>query len=242
LDKIGAPTWGNNTLEKEEIFDYKYKGKNRLHLSFDKYNRIDYDWRKLKNVKAVGYIRISTNEDKQKYGFSVQRGAIEEYCRKNRLKLIRVYKDTKSGKSLKRPEIQKLLSEKDDFQVVVIFKLDRLSRSVLDLLKLIHEDLQGKDVVFIEEGIDQRTKEGRLFLTQLASFAEYERELIVSRIKDGLAEARKKGVKLGMEPKYPQYSERVKKMRNEGLTWKKICIKLMINYRTAKKAFDDGCR
>lgn len=190
----------------------------------------------------VGYIRISTNEDKQKYGLDVQLGAIENYCKHNGLKLNKIYKDTRSGKSLKRPGIQKLLSEKDGFQVLVVFKLDRLSRSVLDLLKLIREDLSDKDVVFIEEGIDQRTKEGRLLLNQLASFAEYERELIVSRIKDGLAEAKKKGVKLGAEPKYPQFHDRVREMRKEGKTWKEVCDVLRINYRTAKKALKSRCR
>ena len=189
-----------------------------------------------RTVKAVGYVRISTNEDKQKYGLKVQLRAIREYCRKHGLELVKVYKDTRSGKSLKRPGIQELLAEKNDFQVLVIYKLDRLSRSVLDLLKLIREDLKGIDVVFIEEGIDQRTKEGRLFLTQLASFAEYERELIVSRIKDGLTEAKKKGVKLGAEPKFPKYRNKVRQMRQHGKTWKQICQRLKINYRTAKKA------
>ena len=189
----------------------------------------------MKGIKAVGYIRISTNEDKQKYGFDVQLGAIRVYCKQNKLELLKVYKDTRSGKSLKRPGIQKLLSEKNDFQVVIIFKLDRLSRSVLDLLKLIREDLRGKEIVFIEEGIDQRTKEGRLLLNQLASFAEYERELIISRIKNGLAEAKKKGVKLGAEAKYPKYRRRVIEMKHQGKTWKEICKELGINYRTAKK-------
>ncbi len=204
-------------------------------MTVDRYNRRFYAWGDLKGIKAVGYIRISTNEDKQKYGFKVQIGAIREYCKKNKLKLFKIYKDTKSGKSLKRPGIQKLLAEKESFQVVIIFKLDRLSRSVLDLLRLIREDLSGKDVVFIEEGIDQRTKEGRLLLNQLACFAEYERELIVSRIHNGLAEAKKKGVKLGAEPKYPQYSKRVKRMRKQGKNWKEICEELGINFRTAKK-------
>lgn len=190
----------------------------------------------MKGTKAAGYIRISTNEDKQKYGLNVQLVAIKRYCRKNKLNLIKVYRDSRSGKSLKRPGIQELLAEKNDFQVLVIYKLDRLSRSVLDLLKLIREDLRGIDVVFIEEGIDQRTKEGRLFLTQLASFAEYERELIISRIKDGLTEAKKKGVKLGAEPKFPKYRDKVRQMRQQGKTWKQICQKLKINYRTAKKS------
>ena len=193
----------------------------------------------MKNVKAVGYIRISTNEDKQKYGFAVQLNAIRDYCRKHRLELVKVYKDTKSGKSLFRPGIQKLLTEKENFQVLVIFKLDRLSRSVLDLLKLLREELIGKEIVFIDEGIDQRTKEGRLFLTQLASFAEYERELIVSRIKNGLAEAKRKGVKLGAEPKYHQYGKKVKELRSQRKTWKQICERLGINYRTAKKSLKE---
>ena len=193
----------------------------------------------MKNAKTVGYIRISTNEDKQKYGLEVQLSAIREYCRKHRLELVKIYKDSKSGKSLLRPGIQKLLAEKDSFKVLVIFKLDRLSRSVLDLLKLIREELKGKEIVFIEEGIDQRTKEGRLFLTQLASFAEYERELIVSRIKNGLAEAKKQGVRLGAEPRYHQYSEKVKEMKMQGKTWKEICSQLGINFRTAKKCVEE---
>ena len=193
----------------------------------------------MKNANTVGYIRISTNEDKQKYGFEVQLSAIREYCRKHRLELVKIYKDSKSGKSLLRPGIQKLLAEKDSFKVLVIFKLDRLSRSVLDLLKLIREELKEKEIVFIEEGIDQRTKEGRLFLTQLASFAEYERELIVSRIKNGLAEAKKQGVRLGAEPRYHQYSEKVKEMKMQGKTWKEICSQLGINFRTAKKCVEE---
>ncbi len=194
----------------------------------------------MKNVKAVGYIRISTNEDKQKYGFQIQLSAIKDYCKKHKIELVKIYRDSKSGKSLSRPGIQNLLSEKENFQVLVIFKLDRLSRSVLDLLKLIREELKGKEVVFIDEGIDQRTKEGRLFLTQLASFAEYERELIVSRIKNGLAEAKKKGVKLGAEPKYQKYREKVREMRQQGMSWNKICKHLKINYRTARKCLENS--
>jgi len=169
----------------------------------------------------------------------VQVSAIQDYCAKHGLEHVKIYKDTKSGKSLNRPGIQKLLKEKGRFQVVVIFKLDRLSRSVLDLLKLIREELSDKEVVFLEEGIDQRTKEGRLLLNQLASFAEYERELIVSRINNGLAEARKKGVKLGKEPTYPRYMKQVRRMREEGMALKSIARELGINFRTVKKCLKE---
>jgi len=190
-----------------------------------------------RRLKAVGYIRISTCEDKQKYGFNVQLEAIKSYCKREGFNLIEVYKDEKSGSSLNRSGIQDLLKNKDDFQVVLVYKIDRLSRSVLDLLKLIREDLFGKNIIFIEEGIDQTSKEGRLFLNQLASFAEYERELIVSRIKSGLAEAKNRGVQLGARPKFHKYSTRVKEMRECGASWNKICKDLDINFRTAKKAY-----
>ncbi len=89
--------------------------------------------------------------------------------------------------------------------------------------------------MFIQEGIDQTTKEGRLLLHQLASFTKYERELIVSRIKDGLAEAKKRGVRLGAKPKFTEYKEKVRKMRAEGKTLNEICRILGINFRTAKR-------
>jgi site-specific DNA recombinase len=194
-----------------------------------------------RTVEAVGYVRISTNEDKQKYGKKVQADAIRSYCKKAHLKLVAIYTDERSGRHLDRPGIQALLAERDRFQVLVVYKIDRLSRSVLDLLKLVREALAGKEVIFIEEGIDQRTKEGRLLLNQLASFAEYERELIVSRIKDGLREARSNGIRLGAKPKYQDFQKEVRRLRGKGQTWSEICKKLGINFRTAKKAYFGDC-
>jgi len=80
-----------------------------------------------------------------------------------------------------------------------------------------------------------------LLLSNLASFAEYERELIVSRIKTGLAEAKKRGVRLGAEPKFNRYGKKVKELREHGHNWKEICDKLGINFRTAKKAYALNC-
>ena len=213
-------------------------------MTLDKYNPtgiiVPGAKRTVKTV-VVGYVRISTNEDKQKYGMKVQTDAIKKYCRRSGLKLAAVFKDTRSGRTLDRPGIQRLLAHRHEFDVLAVYKIDRLSRSVLDLLKLVREALADKDIVFIEEGIDQRTKEGRLFLNQLASFAEYERELIVSRIKDGLREAKKKGVRLGARAKFPLYREEVRLLREKGFGWNEICERLGINFRTAKKAYDSDC-
>ena len=195
---------------------------------------------KVRKTNAVGYIRISTNEDKQRYGLDVQRRAIKEYCKIKHLVLSKIFCDEKSGKTLERPGLQELLRTRDSFQVLVVYKIDRLSRSLFELLSLIRQDLKAKEVVFLQEGIDQRTKEGRLLLHQLASFAEYERELISSRIKEALAEAKSKGKRLGAEPRFQDYSGQVKAMRKKCLTWVNICHKLSINYRTARKAYETG--
>ena len=189
-------------------------------------------------VRAVGYVRISTNENKQKYGLEIQRQGIRRWCGEKGLELGRLYKDTRSGRTLSRPGIQELLQNKDSFDVVVIYKIDRLSRSMLDLLRLTREELRGKSVVFVTEHIDQTTKEGRLFFNQLAAFAEYERDLIVERIKDGLAEAKRNGVRLGAKPKYLEVRKEVIQMREEQKTWKEICEVLNIDFKTAKKCIE----
>jgi len=191
-------------------------------------------------TKAVGYVRISTNEDKQKYGLNVQRRAIRDYCKRKKLTLLKIFCDEKSGKTLERPGLQGLLTWKDKFQVLVVYKIDRLSRSLFELLSLIKQDLSGKEVVFLQEGIDQRTKEGRLLLHQLASFAEYERDLISSRVKDGLAEAKRNGKHLGAPQKYHEFISRVMELKSKSLTWKQICGEIGINFRTAKKCYEIG--
>ena len=76
---------------------------------------------------------------------------------------------------------------------------------------------------------------GNIVSWGVKGLAEYERKLIISRIKNGLAEAKKKGVRLGAEPKHPLYRKKVSQMRGHGKTWKEICEQLGINYRTAKK-------
>ena len=68
--------------------------------------------RAMKRVRAVGYIRVSTNEDKQKYGLDIQTNGIRRCCAEKNFDLVRIYRDTTSGKSLRRQGIQTLLKNK----------------------------------------------------------------------------------------------------------------------------------
>lgn len=152
-------------------------------------------------------------------------------------RLVKVYKDRKSGKSLSRPGLQQLLGEKERYGAIVVFKLDRLARDLFGLLRLVKEDLKDVKLVFVQESIDLKTPMGRLVFDLLGSVAEWEREEISRRIKLGLAEAARKGVRLGAKPRFQRYRNTVRKMRGRGSTWAAICRRLHIDYKTSKKAF-----
>ena len=94
-----------------------------------------------KLVKVAGYIRISTDEERQRYSLSTQEDAIRKYvrsCRRQGYRLFRIYPDQKSAASLDRPALQNLLedAERGLFDVILVVKLDRLCRSLADQLYL----------------------------------------------------------------------------------------------------------
>ena len=149
-------------------------------------------------MKAVGYIRVST-EEQARDGVSLdnQRKRIEAFCVAKDWTLERIYADEGvSGGSLKREGIQELISDckKGKFGVIVIYKLDRLTRSVKDLGYLI--DLFDKsDVAFssVSDNFDTTTANGKLVLNILGSVAQWERDIISERTRDALAHKRSEG-------------------------------------------------
>lgn len=148
----------------------------------------------MSNTITLGYCRTSTTE---------QKSSLAEQERKLRAAgATEVFVEEKSGRSAKnRPELQLLLAKLRPGDTVVTTKLDRLSRSVkdfLDVLELIQE--RGATLTFTDQQIDCDSPAGKLMLNMLASFAEFEREMIASRVNDGLAKARRDGKQLGRPP------------------------------------------
>ncbi|MDA8084003.1 MAG: recombinase family protein [Nitrospiraceae bacterium] len=147
--------------------------------------------RGMKMKKAVGYIRVSTTEQATE-GISLdnQKSKIAAYCALNDLELIEIIEDAgKSGKNLSRDGVQALMSmvKGKRIDAVVVYKLDRLSRKVIDTLTLI-ETIERAGVTFhsLNEKIDTSTAMGRFFLNITASLAQMERDLISERTKDAL--------------------------------------------------------
>jgi site-specific DNA recombinase len=157
-------------------------------------------------VKAVGYVRVSTNEQATEgASLDVQESRIRSYCEARGWELARLYRDEGlSGKNLDRPGIQALLSDLtgNGVTVVVVLKLDRLTRSVRDLGTLI-EDLfrrNGVELASVEESLDSSNANGRMVVNLLGTVGQWEREVIGERTKSTLDYKRSRGEWCGRIP------------------------------------------
>ncbi len=132
----------------------------------------------------IGYARVSTDEQ----NLTLQLDALKKAgC-------VRVFTDKAGGARLTRPGLDDALSHLRPSDTLVVWKLDRLGRSVKGLVDLVN-GLEARDVHFrsLTDGIDTKTPAGRFFFHIMASLAQMERELIVERTRAGLAVARKLG-------------------------------------------------
>jgi DNA invertase Pin-like site-specific DNA recombinase len=158
-------------------------------------------------MKAIGYIRVST-EEQATVGVSLQaqREKIEAYAKLYDLELVEIIVDGgQSAKSLDRPGLDRALGmlrgRKADGLVVA--KLDRLTRSVADLNCLIEgyfSEKAGRQLWSVADSIDTRSAAGRLVLNILASVSQWEREAIGERTKDALQSKRRRGERVGAVP------------------------------------------
>ncbi len=127
--------------------------------------------------------------------------ALRDYCRRMAYKITGEYVDNGfSGRDDKRPEFERLLGDvrANKLDCVLVYKLDRIGRSLKHLLNLF-EEFKDKGVEFMSltQNINTNTPEGKMFWQMLGVFAEYERELIVARTLAGLQRARRQGKALG---------------------------------------------
>ena len=135
-------------------------------------------------VLKFGYARVSTQDQ----SLSLQLDALAHYG------VDQIFEEKESGKMKNRPQLDELLKvlRKDD--TVIVYKLDRISRSTKHLIELM-EYFESKEIHFvsIQDKIDTTTAMGRFFFRMLASIAELERDIISERTKDGLTAARARG-------------------------------------------------
>jgi site-specific DNA recombinase len=157
--------------------------------------------------RCAVYTRKSSEEglDMAFNSLDAQREACEAYILSQKAEGWVLIKDTYddggiSGGTLERPGLQRLLADIEDgfVDVVVVYKIDRLSRSLMDFSRLV-EAFERNDVTFVSvtQSFNTTSSMGRLTLNILLSFAQFEREVIGERIRDKVAASRKRGIWMG---------------------------------------------
>lgn len=143
-------------------------------------------------MRHLGYTRVSTSsQDAQLQLDALIAAGVHKRD---------VFADVTSGTrtAIERPGMSKLLEYADKGDTVVVWRIDRLGRSLIDVLNTVNI-LRNRGILVrsVSDGIDPATSTGRLMLNMLATLAEYERELIVERINAGIAASKQTGTKFG---------------------------------------------
>ena len=172
----------------------------------------------------IGYARVSTQDQ----NLTLQREAlINAGCEK-------VFEDKVSGTRADRPGLSKTLEMLREGDTLVVWKLDRLGRSVKQLVDMVSElNKQGIQFKSLTDSIDTGTTSGRFFFHVMASLAEMERELTIERTRAGLEVAKKLGRKGGRKPKMTDSKiESAKKLLSSGVPPKEVAKNLCVSVST----------
>ena len=179
----------------------------------------------------IGYSRVSTSDQ----DLSAQTDSL------SRAGCDRLFSDTASGKNADRPGLRDCLSHLRPGDQLVVWKLDRLGRSLKDLIALMSE-LEARQIQFssLTDGVDTATPGGRFFFHVLGAFAEMERELIRERTRAGLKAARARGHKGGRPRKLTLAQARAARLIfDEGETMMQLERQFAVSSATLYRYWDE---
>jgi DNA invertase Pin-like site-specific DNA recombinase len=170
--------------------------------------------------KIAIYLRVSTADQSA----TMQRDELMAWCRSKDYTIHEIYEDVASGGSTgKRPNWHRLMADagNKDFQLIVVWKLDRWARSLTDLVTSLQMlDEIGIKFISIKDQIDFSSATGRLMFHILGAFADFELQIIKERVRAGISAARRRGIRLG-KPRRINH-ENVKDLRQQGLSLSEI--------------------
>ena len=180
------------------------------------------------------YARVSTSDQ----DCGLQLDELRRYARGRFDEVFEFVDIGVSGTERRRPQLDALMwdARKRRFDAVVVWKFDRFGRSlkhVLDSLEEFHS--LGIDFISLTEGIDTTTPTGKLVFGIMGAVAQFERDLIVERVRAGIAHARRLGKRIG-RPRVQVDAEPIIRLRNEGMSLRQIARKLGIPVSRVRRA------
>ena len=182
-------------------------------------------------MRVVKYQRISTHHQ----DLENQTQSIDTQIERLGWDCTGEYKEVESGMKSRdsRPQLRRLLrdSRLRMFDRVMVYSLDRLGRSVVDVINTINElEEVGVNVFVVKNSIDTSTSQGKLFTYFCSIFGEMERDMIVSRQKSSIERLREQNKKWGMGKLLSHNTrEQIVKLRNEGISYRNICKELDVS-------------
>src|SRR6266850_3490113 len=189
--------------------------------------------------KVALYLRVSTDSQTT----DNQRRELEAVAKRSGWQIIKTYEDAgisgAKGRD-KRPGLDGMMKAVNakEFQMVAAWSVDRLGRSLTDLLSILqglHD--KGVDLFLHQQGLDTSTTAGKAMFQMLGVFAEFERGIIRERVNAGLARARANGTKLGRRRVKPSVEARILELRANGDGILKIGRKLGVGTSVVQRVF-----
>lgn len=197
------------------------------------------------------YARVSTDKQADAgHSIEAQLESLRDYARALRYEIVTIETDTASASSLNRPGLQRALARIDagEAEGLLVMKLDRLTRSVRDLLQLVDA---GYEIISVSESLDTRSAVGRMLLKILVTVSEWEREAIGERTSTVMQHMKAQGLYTGGWPPFGYVLEgerlvedpreqaviaEVRRLRASGISLRRIA--LLIGVQRGEKIFD----
>ena len=180
----------------------------------------------------IGYARVSTEDQK----LSLQR---DELARAG-VQPDRIYEENVSGTTTNRPQLLECIKALREGDTLIVWRLDRLGRSLNDLIKIL-SDFEERKIGFrsLSESIDTTTAFGRMTFHMMGAIAQFERDLTSERTKAGLKAARKRGHRVGRPPKLkPKQLAQIRKLlEDETTTMEEVAPLFNVSVSTIFRAF-----
>jgi DNA invertase Pin-like site-specific DNA recombinase len=185
-------------------------------------------------LRVARYLRVSRHDQDT----ALQDDETSTFVKNRGWKLVETYKDHGiSGAKDRRPSLDKLLADarKRKFDALIVYKADRLFRSLRHMV-LTLDEFTALGIAFVSttEPFDTSTPSGKLLLHIVSAMAEFERSLLIERVKSGVAAARRRGARLG-RPQARLDMDRLRELRGQGLSVRKIAEHLGVGSSTVQR-------